>query len=42
MSTNEITKMEEGVVRSQTDSGFCGSPQVVQVIQKVRLYVYDH
>ncbi|KAE9613631.1 hypothetical protein Lal_00016325 [Lupinus albus] len=32
MSTDEITKMEEGGVR---ESGFCGSPEVVQIIQKV-------
>ncbi|XP_019446399.1 PREDICTED: probable aquaporin NIP-type [Lupinus angustifolius] len=32
MSTDEITKMEEGGSR---ESGFCGSPEVVQIIQKV-------
>ncbi|XP_027348308.1 probable aquaporin NIP-type [Abrus precatorius] len=35
MSTNEASKIEEGGVKAQRDSGFCGSPEVVQVIQKV-------
>ncbi|XP_061355612.1 probable aquaporin NIP-type [Gastrolobium bilobum] len=37
MSTSEITKMEEGGLKPQmdSDSGFCGSAEVTQVIQKV-------
>ncbi|WJX50563.1 hypothetical protein P8452_36847 [Trifolium repens] len=39
MSSNEITQMEEGDLKAQAhaqrDSGFCGSPEVVQIIQKV-------
>lgn len=41
MSVNEITKMEEGGSKSQTESGFCGSPEVVQTIQKV-LHTYPY
>jgi len=39
MSTSEITKMEEGDLKAQTkrESGFCGSPEVVQIIQKVHI-----
>ncbi|GAU29107.1 hypothetical protein TSUD_58730 [Trifolium subterraneum] len=37
MSSNDITKMEEGDLKAQVecDSSFCGSPEVVQIIQKV-------
>ncbi|KAJ1391105.1 Major intrinsic protein [Sesbania bispinosa] len=35
MSTDEITKIEEGGIKAQRDSGCCGSPGVVSVIQKV-------
>ncbi|XP_057419344.1 probable aquaporin NIP-type [Lotus japonicus] len=35
MPTDEITKMEEGGLKPERESGFCGSPEVVQVIQKV-------
>jgi hypothetical protein len=41
MSSNEITQMEEGDLKAQAhaqrDSGFCGSPEVVQIIQKVHM-----
>jgi len=41
MSTSEITKMEEGDLKAQTkgESGFCGSPEVVQIIQKVHILI---
>ena len=43
MPIDEI-KMEEGggVVKPvpQRDSGFCGSPEVVQIIQKVHTYLH--
>lgn len=41
MSTSEITKMEEGDLKTQTkgESGFCGSPEVVQIIQKVHILI---
>jgi hypothetical protein len=39
MSSNEMTQMEEGDLKAQghaqRDSGFCGSPEVVQIIQKI-------
>ncbi|KAI4313791.1 hypothetical protein L6164_026744 [Bauhinia variegata] len=34
-SVEEINKMEEGECRSSTGSGFCGSNQTVQMIQKI-------
>lgn len=41
MPTDEITKMEEGGLKPERESGFCGSPEVVQVIQKVNEYMYE-
>lgn len=37
-SSFKLSNMEEGGMGIHEDSTFCGSPEVVQVIQKVHIY----